>query len=244
MNSSECYQVNLEFFQGPLDLLLFLIRKKKINISDIPIASITKEYLAYLDQKEKINLNREAEFLYIASLLIYIKSQVLLPREKFEEDEDPRQILVDRLQQYQKIKAASAILKQKENEELKKWKRRSLPFFSFPQEPDLDEISLFDLAHSFLLVMTRKEKENWQFIEGKEYSLEDKMKEIISILEKNGFMDFYDYFYQQNSIEEAFVSFFGLLELIKNRVVLAVQESLFRSIKVWLPKKPDFKRKK
>jgi len=92
--------------------------------------------------------------------------------------------------------------------------------------------------------MTRKEKENWQFIEGKEYSLEDKMKEIISILEKNGFMDFYDYFYQQNSIEEAFVSFFGLLELIKNRVVLAVQESLFRSIKVWLPKKPDFKRKK
>jgi len=86
MNSSECYQVNLEFFQGPLDLLLFLIRKKKINISDIPIASITKEYLAYLDQKEKINLNREAEFLYIASLLIYIKSQVLLPREKFEEE--------------------------------------------------------------------------------------------------------------------------------------------------------------
>ncbi len=244
MNSSECYQVNLEFFQGPLDLLLFLIRKKKININDIPIASITKEYLAYLDQKEKINLNREAEFLYIASLLIYIKSQVLLPREKFEEDEDPRQILVDRLQQYQKIKAASAILKQKENEELKKWKRRSLPFFSLPQESDLDEISLFELAQSFLLVMTRKEKENWQFIEGKEYSLEDKIKEIISILEKNGFMDFYDYFYQQNSIEEAFVSFFGLLELIKNRVVLAVQESLFRSIKVWLPKKPDFKRKK
>ena len=91
--------------------------------------------------------------------------------------------------------------------------------------------------------MKRKEEEKWQLIEGQEYSLEDKMKEIISILKKNGYMDFYVYFYQQNSIEEAFISFFGLLELIKNKVVLAVQESLFRSIKVWLRQKPVFKRK-
>lgn len=244
MSSSEGYQVNLEFFQGPLDLLLFLIRKRKIDINDIPIAAITKEYLAYLDQKEKINLNREAEFLYIASLLIYIKSQVLLPRERHEEEKDERQVLVDRLQQYQKIKAASAFLKQREAEELKKWKRRTLPFLSLFQEPDLDEISLFDLVQSFLLVMKRREKENWQLIEGQEYSLEDKMKEIISILEENGYMDFYDYFYQQSCLEEAFISFFGLLELIKNRVVLAIQETLFLSIKVWLRKKPLFKRKK
>ncbi|GAG39469.1 unnamed protein product, partial [marine sediment metagenome] len=81
MEEARDYQVNLEVFQGPLDLLLFLIRKKKIDIHDIPIATITREYLAFLTQKEKINLEREGEFLLIAALLIYIKSQMLLPRE-------------------------------------------------------------------------------------------------------------------------------------------------------------------
>jgi len=122
MDTSESYQVKLEAFQGPLDLLLFLIRKKKIDIHDIPISAITKDYLNYLDQKEKINLEREAEFLLIAALLIYIKSQMLLPRETVPEDdmEDPRRILVDRLLGYEKIKAAGSLLREKENEELQK----------------------------------------------------------------------------------------------------------------------------
>ena len=94
-----------------------LIRKKKIDIHDIPIATITKEYLEYLNHKERINLDREAEFLLIASLLIYIKSQMLLPREKaLEEEKDPRQVLVDRLLDYQKIKAAGLLLREKEEE--------------------------------------------------------------------------------------------------------------------------------
>ena len=88
MEEARDYQVNLEVFQGPLDLLLFLIRKKKIDIHDIPIATITKEYLAYLNLKEKINLEREGEFLLIAALLIHIKSQMLLPRESELEDEE------------------------------------------------------------------------------------------------------------------------------------------------------------
>ncbi|MCK4557155.1 MAG: segregation/condensation protein A, partial [Candidatus Aminicenantes bacterium] len=93
MEASSHYQVKLEVFQGPLDLLLFLIRKKKIDIHDIPMATITREYLDYLNQKDKINLDREAEFLLVAALLIYIKSQMLLPREKpLEEEKDPRQI--------------------------------------------------------------------------------------------------------------------------------------------------------
>lgn len=97
MDVRQSYQVNLEFFQGPLDLLLFLIKKQKIDIHDIPIATITKEYLEYLHQKDRINLDREAEFLLMAALLIYIKSQMLLPEEKPELEEDPRQRLVDRL---------------------------------------------------------------------------------------------------------------------------------------------------
>jgi len=238
MDASKSYQVKLEFFQGPLDLLLFLIRKKKIDIHDIPIATITKEYLEYLNQREKINLDREAEFLLIAALLIYIKSQVLLPRERPEEDEDPRQVLVDRLLDYQKIKGACIILREKEKEEMKKWKRTSLSSLSKQEEMDLEDISLFELAESFFILMKRREKENIEIIKGKEYSIEEKMKEIVSFLKQKGFLDFFDYFYQQKTLEEALISFFSLLELIKTRIVTAAQERLFHSIKVWLRKEP------
>lgn len=91
--SGDGYQVKLEIFEGPLDLLLFLIRKKKIDIHDIPIAVITRDYLEYLERKDQINLDREAEFLLIAALLIFIKSQMLLPREQEAiQADDPRQL--------------------------------------------------------------------------------------------------------------------------------------------------------
>jgi segregation and condensation protein A len=231
------YQVNLDVFQGPLDLLLFLIRKKKIDIHDIPIATITREYLAYLDRSERINLEREAEFLLVAALLIYIKSQMLLPRERpLEDDEDPRQVLVNRLLEYQKIKAACAILRQKEEDELPKWKRDLPPPKFLSEELDLTEVSLFNLAEAFFILMKKKERENIQIIQGKEYSMEEKMNEIIEFLKENQYLDFTEYFESQTTLEEALVSFFCLLELIKVRVVYAVQETLFQTIKVWLRK--------
>lgn len=239
MEAAKTYQVQLEFFQGPLDLLLFLTKKKKIDIHEIPIATITQEYLDYLNQKEKLNLDREAEFLFIASLLIYIKSQVLLPRENPEDEEDLEGISVDHIEDYQNIKTASLFLREKEEEEGKKRKRISLPSAPEEEEIDVEDISLFELAESFFLLMKRKEKENIQIIKGKEYSIEEKMKGIVSYLEKNIVLDFYDYFYKQESLEEALISFFSLLELIKTKVVMAIQESLFRTIKVWLRKKPS-----
>lgn len=231
------YQVNLDVFQGPLDLLLFLIRKKKIDIQNIPIATITREYLSYLEKKERINLEREAEFLLVAALLIYIKSQMLLPREKpLEEGEDPRQVLVNRLLEYQKIKAACSILRQREEHELPKWKRDIPPLKFLSEELDLTEVSLFNLAEAFFILMKRKERENIQIIKGKEYSMEAKTNEIIEFLKENRYLDFIEYFERQATIEEALVSFFCLLELIKARVVYAVQETLFQTIKVWLRK--------
>ncbi|MDH4257179.1 MAG: segregation/condensation protein A [Candidatus Aminicenantes bacterium] len=238
MDASTDYQVKLEVFQGPLDLLLFLIRKKKIDIHDIPIATVTREYLKYLNQKERINLDREAEFLLIAALLIYIKSQMLLPREKpLEDEKDPRQILVNRLLDYQRIKAASSLLREKEEEELLKWKRSFLPHLLQEDAMDYIEISLFDLGESFFVLMKKKEREGIKTIKGKEYSLEEKMKEILAFLEANEFLDFLDYFSQAESFEEALVSFLGLLELIKARIVIALQESHFQPIKVWLRRK-------
>ncbi len=234
MEEAREYQVNLDVFQGPLDLLLFLIRKKKIDIHDIPIATITKEYLAYLNQKEKINLEREGEFLLIAALLIYIKSQMLLPREsELEDEEDPRKILVDRLLDFQKIKAASTLLREKEEQQKKLWKRSALPHVPTTEEAELVEVSLFELAEVFLSLMKRKEQENIRLIHGKDYSLEETMKELIDRIKLHGYLDFCAYFNSLESIEEALLSFFCLLELIKARIVIAVQESLFHPIKVW-----------
>lgn len=235
MEEAREYQINLNVFQGPLDLLLFLIRKKKIDIHNIPIATITAEYLEYLDRKEKINLEREGEFLFMAALLIYIKSRMLLPREDVSEDEDdPRRILVERLLDYQKIQAASTLLKEKEDRQNRLWQRSSLPPLPSKDEEELVEVSLFELAESFLHLMKRKEQEDIRLITGKEYSLEEKMKELIQRLKESQYLDFSEYFKEQESIEEALLSFFCLLELIRARVVIAVQETLFHTIKVWL----------
>jgi segregation and condensation protein A len=237
METSESYQVRLEVFEGPLDLLLFLIRKKKIDIHNIPIAVITREYLDYLGRKEQINLDREAEFVLMAALLIHIKSQLLLPREEpLLEREDPRRFLVGQLVEFQKIKAACSLLKEREEEQLSLWTREILPPLTEPDESDLVEVSLFDLAETFFFLMKRKEAENFKVVRGKNCSLEEKMNEIIAALEKEKVLDFLEYFSRQETLEGAIVSFFSLLELIKVRLVIAVQEQLFKTIKVWLRK--------
>ncbi|MCK7478576.1 MAG: segregation/condensation protein A [Candidatus Moduliflexus flocculans] len=151
------YQVRLDVFEGPLDLLLFLIRKKKIDIHDIPIAAITRDYLEYLERKTEINLDREAEFLFIAALLIYIKSQMLLPRETdLAEHEDPRRVLVDRLVEYEKVKAACSLLREREDVQILQWKRDFIPPLAGESELEPVELSLFDLAESFFLMMKRR----------------------------------------------------------------------------------------
>jgi segregation and condensation protein A len=235
--AGEGYQVRLEIFEGPLDLLLFLIRKKKIDIHDIPIAAITRDYLEYLNRKEQINLDREAQFLFIAALLIYIKSQMLLPRETdLAEQEDPRRVLVNRLLEYQKIKAACSILRDKEQEQILQWKRNFLPPLAGESDLDFVEVSLFDLAESFFLMMKRKAEEDTRIIKGRDISYEEKMKELFGLLRDGQVLDFLAYFATQESLEEALVSFFCLLELVKSRQAVAVQDELFQTIRVWLRK--------
>jgi segregation and condensation protein A len=230
METSGTYQVRLEVFEGPLDLLLFLIRKKKIDIHNIPIAVITREYLGHLERSDRINLDREAEFLLMAALLIHIKSQMLLPREEpLEGEDDPRRFLVNQLAEFQRIKAACSILKEKEEERLAFWTRETPPLLPEAEEPELAEVSLFELAETFFLLMKRKEAENFKVVRGKNTSLE----------EKETVLDFLEFFNRQEVLEEAIISFFGLLELIKTRVVMAVQERLFQTIKVWLRKDPS-----
>ena len=235
--SNDGYLIKLGVFEGPLDLLLFLIKKKKIDIQDIPIAVITREYLEYLGSRERINLDREAEFLLMAALLIYIKSQILLPREQpVEPDVDPRRELVDRLVDYQQIKVAVGVLREREEEQSQTWRRAALTAPLPEEDLDLIEVSLFDLAESFFAMMKRKQGENLKVIQGKELSMGDKMNEILAILKERDFLDFLDYLGSHDSLEEALLAFFCLLELIKARLVVAIQEQLFHSIKVRLRK--------
>jgi len=138
----------------------------------------------------------------------------------------------------QKIKAASALLREKEGLEIQKWQRILSP--PLPREESeetvLQEVSLFDLAEMFFSLMQKRERESARVITGKDFSLEEKMKEIILALEKEGYLDFVEYFHLQDSLTEALGSFFCLLELIRRKTVVALQESLFEPIKVWLRK--------
>ncbi len=236
-DSADGYQVRLDVFEGPLDLLLFLIRKKKIDIHDIPIATITRDYLGYLDHKTEINLDREAEFLFIAALLIYIKSQMLLPRETdLAEGEDPRRVLVDRLVEYEKVKAACSLLREREDVQILQWKRDFIP--PLPGESELEpvELSLFDLAESFFRMMKRRSADDTRVIRGRDVSVEVKMKELVALLHDRQMFDFLEYFEAHETLEEALVSFFCILELVKSRVAVAVQDELFQTIRVWLRK--------
>jgi segregation and condensation protein A len=238
MDGSQPYQVKLDVFQGPLDLLLFLIRKKKLDIHDIPMASITREYLEYLEHKEQINLEREAEFLLIAALLIHIKSQMLLPRETVADEEaDPRQALVNRLLDHKKIKAACAILRSKENDQMLTWQRNFLPPLEPVDELEFVEVSLFDLAEVFYSILQKRKQEDVKILPGKNFSVDAKMDEIVRYLKAQGHLDFLEFFERQSSLEEALLTFVCLLELIKSRIIIAVQESLFSPIQIWLRQK-------
>ncbi|MCP2605094.1 segregation/condensation protein A [Candidatus Aminicenantes bacterium AH-873-B07] len=226
------YHVKLEFFEGPLELLLFLIKKNKIDIYDIPIARITREYLEYLDKKDKINLDHEADFLLVAATLIYIKSQMLLPkREKHYFEEDPRQNLVEQLIEYEKIKNISYYLYQKEEEQSVQWqkpveKQTNMEYF-------LQETSLYDLALAFYSVLKRKERQEVKIIKGRKFSIEEKMKEIMDYLRKNKYLDFIEYFNKRRSLEEGLITFFSLLELLRLKKVIALQQGIFQKIEVW-----------
>lgn len=240
MENTSGYQVSLDAFEGPLDLLLFLIRKKKIDIHDIPISSITREYLDYLEHKDRINLEFEGEFLLVASLLIHIKSQMLLPREvALDEEQDPRRALVDRLLDYQNIKAACAILREKEKGRIKSWRREFQVRGPVSEDVEFMEVSLFDLAEMFFALMKKQAKRDIRIIKGKEYSLKEKTEELLELLRQNGYLDFQKYFEGQASFNEALLAFFCILHLIKNRIVMAVQDGLFSPIKVWLRPEED-----
>lgn len=230
---SEKYEVQTEFFEGPLDLLLHLVNKKRMNILDIKVSDITSEYLDYLMNKRGINPSRESDFLMTASTLIYIKSRSLLPAPEIYNEESLEHKLINTLAEYDKIQKITKLLKQMEKDEVLLWKREEVSENFETREFDIKEISSFQLAEVFLNLIKKKDREEFVNIKSRDFSIQKKQEEILEILETKGYLNFSEYIEMLDSIEEFLVAFFSLLDMVKRGIIIALQKRLFDTISVW-----------
>lgn len=230
---SEKYEVQTEFFEGPLDLLLHLVNKKRMNILDIKVSEITSEYLDYLMNKRGINPSRESDFLMTASTLIYIKSRSLLPAPEIYNEESLEDKLINTLAEYDKIQKITKLLKQMEKDEVLLWKREEVSENFETREFDIKEISSFQLAEVFLNLIKKKDREEFVNIKSRDFSIQKKQEEILEILETKGYLNFSEYIGMLDSIEEFLVAFFSLLDMVKRGIIIALQKRLFDTISVW-----------
>lgn len=225
--------VRLDVFEGPLDLLLYLIKKNDLDIYDIPISQITQEYLSYLDLMKDLNLEMAGEFLVMASTLMQIKAQMLLPSPDAEAEEtgpDPRAELVNKLLEYQRFKDAAAILAGY-NEKAKDIYYRTLP----PQFEDGDytlKATVFDLLSAFKRVLDQVPREVGQIIR-EEITIETRIREILDRLEEKTSLAFEELFSTSARRMDLIVTFLALLELIRMKQVVALQQETFSAIRIY-----------
>ena len=228
------YKVKLDVFEGPLDLLLYLIKKNEIDIYDIPIAAITEQYLEYLELMRMLDLNIAGEFLVIAATLIHIKSKMLLPPDEKdhlpEEEEDPREELVRRLVEYKKFKEVAGILQDLEGQR-KKMFTRDIPFEVEPGEVFF-EASLFDLIAAFTRVLKDVPKEMFQEIIKDEFTVEQKVHDLLHMLVKSPAMSLFDLFKNAKNKPEIIATFLAVLELIRLKEIIVVQKQNFSDIEI------------
>jgi segregation and condensation protein A len=230
--SSSSAHFLLTDFEGPLDLLLYLIKKNEVNIYDIPIGSITEQYLDYISKLAKVELEDLTEFYLMAATLLYIKSRMLLPVEIDLSDEidDPRRELVERLIEYQKYKKLSELLGTHISEDEyslePKKKQVLLPF----NDEDLwEEIKVWDLLQSFARLMKGLSSEKIIDLH-EEVTVNEKITLINEYLEQNTELRFYDLLVKQDSIMEFICSFLAILEMVKSKKIRIFQNRMFGDI--------------
>lgn len=225
----------LEDFEGPLDLLLFLIRKSEVNIYDIPIAQITEQYLSFLELATKTNLEDLTDFFLMAATLLLIKSRMLLPVEiSFDDElEDPRQELVDRLIEYQKYKKFSELMAVKEEES--EWhieRNKKQAILPFPENDDLwEKIDVWDLLSTFSTIVSSLSTEHIINLY-EEVSVNEKLSLINELLESRGEFLFTDLIIKENSSMDIICAFLAILESVKARNIIILQNKLFGDIKI------------
>lgn len=226
------YEVKLERFEGPLDLLLYLIKKQEINIYDIPIAKITEQYLEYIRMLEFLNLELAGEFLVMAATLMRIKARMLLPPKEDEEDEieDPRRQLVQQLLEYQRFKEAAGRL------DAMKYQRSLL--YARPEQdidPDVREVeydyNLFDLIASFRKVLDRA-RVRVVDVKAEETSIEEKIEFLKKRLAEEEVIEFDDLFSEDTRPVDLIATFLALLEMLRLKLARIKQAKPFG--RIWI----------
>lgn len=229
------YKVTLPSFHGPLDLLLHLIKQNKIDIYDIPILLITDQYNAYLEAMEELDLEVAADYIYMAAVLIHIKSRMLLPRdENAEEIEDPRQELVDRLLEYQRFKAVAESFAELDVLRMGVWPRPAIPHPDTDGSAiDMSEVSLFDLIDAFRTALTRYKVNHPQGIELHRmvHKVSEKMHELYDKLQEKSPIRL-QWFLEGRGREELIAIFLGVLEMVRLGGISLQQGQIFGEILV------------
>lgn len=219
------YRVKLQTFEGPFDLLLFFIKRDELDIYDIPIAKITKDFLDYIHMMQELDLEVASEFIVVAAELMQIKVKMLLPREPGEEVEsDPRAELVRRLLEYKKYKEASMMLGQLEEEQGKLFYRQG--FHSDPkkvsledQQEGLKDLSMFNLISAFKRVLDNVPKKIYHDIEMLNVSIDEQMSYIADVFRMKDEVTFFELVSHMTEKIRIIVTIIAMLEMVKNRII-------------------------
>ena len=241
----ERFPVKLEVFEGPLDLLLHLIKKHELDIYDIPIAIITRQYLDYIGLMEDLQLDIAGDFLVMAATLIHIKSRSLLPRpapEQEDPEEDPREALVRRLVEHQKFKAAAELLHDRETVRSAQWSRpderiAALAGEGLDKEPEL-EVDLFSLMTAFKAIVERAKQRPANYLPMEQMPLERRIEQLmvrLSGVEALGFEELFDDVAQRADL---IVTFLAILEMIRLKVLRVFQSGTGGPIRVYKRDRP------
>ena len=232
------YTIRLEMFEGPLDLLLHLIHKNELDITNIPIALITEQYLEYLKLMKVLNLDVAGEYLLMASTLLYIKSKTLLPtssEEEAEEGEDPRAELIRRLLEYQKYKGAAAELEKRPMLDRDVFTRSTPMETEDREEEKRVEVSLFELVEAFRKILERVATEEFHEVVLDRLSVEERVQELLSLLQRERrSMAFHLLFPEQASRRMIIITFLAVLELVKMKLIRIFQLAPFETIRLSL----------
>ena len=240
MNISDKYVVTIDNFDGPLDLLLHLIKEQDIDIYDIKIEDITKQYLDYIRHMKELNLEIASEYLVMASELIEMKSKMLLPKKKEKEEddyeEDPRELLIERLLAYKRYKEVTSEFKDLELTRKMVFTREPDNLNRYVKEDEnSEELGVADLIDAFNNLLKRKELDRpiATRITKKELSVTEKVNKIKNILRNKKKINFEDIF-EVSTKEEVIISFLSVLEMVKKDEILLTQEGNFKNIVISL----------
>ena len=244
-SSSDAFAVKLDRFEGPLDLLLHLIKKNEVNIHDIPIVLITQQYLEAIGLMQELNLDVAGDYLVMAATLIHIKSKMLLPRPETAaavegEEEDPRDVLVRRLLEHQKFKAAAELLHEREQVRSAQWQRpdeRVAALAGEDYEPEL-EVDLFSLLAAFRSVVERAKQRPKVYLPTEQMSVEARIEQLLARLSETEACGFEELFADAHDKGSLIVTFLALLEMIRLKLVRVFQAGSFGPIRVYKRERP------